>query len=154
MKSIPEYLLISFLIASLTINVAFSQKAALGIKLGVAIANATVDQANPDPSYSSGTSSKIGFLGGIYSGIHAGKDLIFRPGAEITEERAAWLKQAGLTGLIVSPDHWIPELHNTFRGMKNAFEWAEKAVAHGRNKNLVACLSLCATKEFINSTNL
>ncbi len=38
--------------------------------------------------------------------------------------------------------------------MKNAFEWAEKAVANARKKNLVVCLSLCATRQFISTNNL
>ncbi len=79
---------------------------------------------------------------------------LYTSGYHLTEERAALLKDAGLTGIIVSLDHWIPELHNTFRGMKNAFEWAEKAVANARKKKLVVCLSLCATKEFISKKNL
>ena len=79
---------------------------------------------------------------------------LYTSGYHLTKERAVLLKQEGLTGIIVSLDHWIPELHNTFRGMKNAFEWAEKAVANARKENLVVCLSLCATKEFINTNNL
>jgi MoaA/NifB/PqqE/SkfB family radical SAM enzyme len=79
---------------------------------------------------------------------------LYTSGYHLTEERAALLKQEGLTGIIVSLDHWIPELHNAFRGMKNAFEWAEKAVANARRKNLVVCLSLCATRQFISTNNL
>ena len=79
---------------------------------------------------------------------------LYTSGYHFTEERAMFLKDAGLTGIIVSLDHWIPELHNKFRGMKNAFEWAGKAVANARKNNLVACLSLCATKEFISRKNL
>ena len=79
---------------------------------------------------------------------------LYTSGYHLTEERATLLKRHGLTGIIVSLDHWIPELHNKFRGMKNAFEWAEKAVANARKKNLVVCLSLCATKEFISKNNL
>jgi MoaA/NifB/PqqE/SkfB family radical SAM enzyme len=79
---------------------------------------------------------------------------LYTSGYHLTKERAVLLKQEGLTGIIVSLDHWIPELHNTFRGMKNAFEWAEKAVANARKENLVVCLSLCATKEFISTYNL
>ena len=79
---------------------------------------------------------------------------LYTSGYHFTEERATLLKDAGLTGIIVSLDHWIPELHNKFRGMKNAFEWAEKAIDNAGKKNLVACLSLCATKDFINKNNL
>lgn len=79
---------------------------------------------------------------------------LYTSGYHFTEERATLLKRHGLTGIIVSLDHWMPELHNKFRGMKNAFEWAEKAVANARKNNLGACLSLCATKEFISRKNL
>jgi MoaA/NifB/PqqE/SkfB family radical SAM enzyme len=79
---------------------------------------------------------------------------LYTSGYHFTEERAALLKQNGLTGITVSLDHWIPELHNTFRGKGNAFEWAEKAVANARKQGLIVCLSLCATKEFINTNNL
>ena len=79
---------------------------------------------------------------------------LYTSGYHLTEERATLLKRHGLTGIIVSLDHWIPELHNKFRGMKNAFEWAEKAVTNARKKNLAVCLSLCATKAFISKKNL
>ena len=79
---------------------------------------------------------------------------LYTSGYHFTGERAALLKYGGLTGITVSLDHWIPELHNIFRGRKNAFEWAEKAVANARANDLVVCLSLCAAKNFINQDNL
>ncbi len=79
---------------------------------------------------------------------------LYTSGYHFTEERAALLKQHCLTGITVSLDHWIPELHDAFRGKKNAFEWAQKAVAHAKAQGLVVCLSLCATKGFISVTNL
>ena len=79
---------------------------------------------------------------------------LFTSGYHLTKERAALLKQHGLTGVSISLDHWIPALHNSFRGKKNAFEWVEKAVANARKEKLVVCLSLCATNEFINKKNL
>lgn len=79
---------------------------------------------------------------------------LYTSGYHFSEERAKALKDAGLTGVIVSLDHWKPEVHNNFRGVKNAFEWAQKAVANARDQNIVACLSLCATKEFISDYNL
>ena len=45
-------------------------------------------------------------------------------------------------------------MHNKFRGKQNAFDWAEKAVANAIKNNLVVCLSLCATKDFITKNNL
>jgi len=79
---------------------------------------------------------------------------LYTSGYHFTEECAALLKHEGLTGITVSLDHWIPELHNNFRGKKNAFEWAEKAVANARANDLIVCLSLCATKDFITQNNL
>ncbi|MEP6467640.1 MAG: radical SAM protein [Parafilimonas sp.] len=79
---------------------------------------------------------------------------IYTSGYHFTEERAAILKREGLAGIIISLDHWIPELHNNFRGKHNAFEWAEKAAANARANKLIVCLSLCATKEFITQKNL
>lgn len=90
-------------------------------------------------------------LQNIDSGINV---WLYTSGYHLTEERSAMLKQHGLTGVIISLDHWLPEMHNNFRGMKNAFAWAEKAVGNARKKNLVVCLSLCATKEFISKKNL
>ncbi|MEO6813757.1 MAG: radical SAM protein, partial [Ginsengibacter sp.] len=91
----------------------------------------------------------------ILQNIKKGTEVwLYTSGYHFTEERSALLKQEGLTGITVSLDHWIPELHNTFRGKENAFEWAEKAVANARKQDLVVCLSLCATKEFINTNNL
>ncbi len=79
---------------------------------------------------------------------------LYTSGYHLSEERAKTLKDAGLTGVIVSLDHWMPEEHNKFRGVKNAFEWAQKAVANARSQNMIVCLSLCATKEFISVYNL
>ena len=79
---------------------------------------------------------------------------LYTSGYNFSGERAAILKREGLTGITVSLDHWVPELHNKFRGRHNAFEWAEKAAANARENNLVVCLSLCATKDFITQNNL
>ena len=79
---------------------------------------------------------------------------LYTSGYHFTNERAAVLKREGLIGITVSLDHWIPEMHNKFRGRNNAFEWAEKAVSNARKNNLAVCLSLCATQEFITQNNL
>jgi MoaA/NifB/PqqE/SkfB family radical SAM enzyme len=91
----------------------------------------------------------------VLQNIKRGTDVwLYTSGYHFTEERASLLKHAGLTGITVSLDHWVPELHNIFRGKNHAFEWAEKAVANATKQNLVVCLSLCATKEFISKDNL
>ena len=91
----------------------------------------------------------------ILQNIKKGAEVwLYTSGYHFTIERAAALKQNGCTGITVSLDHWVPELHNIFRGKKNAFEWAEKAAANARKEGLVVCLSICATKDFITQNNL
>ncbi|MCX6269784.1 MAG: radical SAM protein [Bacteroidetes bacterium] len=75
-------------------------------------------------------------------------------GFMLTEEKTILLKQAGLTGVSVSLDHYIAEKHNQFRGHKEAFNWAEKAIANCQKAGLLVSVSLCATNEFVSGKNL
>jgi len=75
-------------------------------------------------------------------------------GFSLTETKANQLKSAGLTGVIVSLDHYDAKKHNDFRNHKDAFHWAELAVKNTINAGLVAALSLCVTKAFISVSNL
>jgi MoaA/NifB/PqqE/SkfB family radical SAM enzyme len=75
-------------------------------------------------------------------------------GFKLNNSNALRLKKAGLTGVIISLDHFIPEMHNTFRHFKDAYYWVEEAVKNANNNELVTVLSLCATKEFISEENL
>ncbi len=86
-----------------------------------------------------------------------------RPGTEfwvatsgypLNMDNARLLKKAGLTGVIISLDHHVPEKHNTFRGFKEAYQWVETAVCNAVENNLVTALSLCATRDFISMENL
>ena len=79
---------------------------------------------------------------------------VLTSGFNFTIENARLLKQAGCKGVVVSIDHYIPELHNMFRGNKTAFEGATNAVAAGRQAGLVTSLSVCATKHFIDGGHL
>jgi MoaA/NifB/PqqE/SkfB family radical SAM enzyme len=79
---------------------------------------------------------------------------IYTSGYHLTNDKAAQLKKAGLTGITISLDHWVPELHDSFRGKKGSFEWVEKAAKHTVANNLILCLSLCATNDFISQENL
>jgi len=79
---------------------------------------------------------------------------IYTSGYHLTNDKAAQLKKAGLTGITISLDHWLPELHDSFRGKKGSFKWVEKAAQHTVANNLILCLSLCATNEFISQENL
>jgi len=75
-------------------------------------------------------------------------------GLKFTNENARRLKEAGLTGLIISLDHFIPEKHNAFRHFKDAYYWVEQAVLNAHDQNLVVALSICVTKEFVSHDNL
>lgn len=75
-------------------------------------------------------------------------------GFKFTRENAVRLKAAGLTGVIISLDHYIPELHNKFRGFKDAFYWAETAVKNALEQNFVVTLSVCITRELATRENL
>ena len=75
-------------------------------------------------------------------------------GFKFTTENARLLKSAGLTGVMVSLDHFDAEIHNKFRGFKNAFYWAETAVKNALDQDLVVTLSVCITREFATRENL
>ena len=79
---------------------------------------------------------------------------VLTSGFNFTVENANLLKQAGCKGVVVSIDHYIPELHNMFRGNANAFELATKAIAAARQAGMVTSLSVCATKHFIDGGHL
>jgi len=110
--------------------------------------------------------SQIQFLGGeplmkidtlVRVLEHANKNTDFwvvTSGYNLNVQNAKRLKEAGLTGVIVSLDHFIPEKHNTFRNFSDAFDWAQKAVKNATKNSLVTALSLCVTKDFISEKNL
>jgi MoaA/NifB/PqqE/SkfB family radical SAM enzyme len=75
-------------------------------------------------------------------------------GFKLTSNNAQKLKNAGLTGVIISLDHFIPEKHNNFRGFDKAYYWVEEAIKNSVENGLVTALSLCVTKDFISKGNL
>ncbi|MBL7745074.1 MAG: radical SAM protein [Chitinophagaceae bacterium] len=79
---------------------------------------------------------------------------LYTTGYSLTPGKAVLLKNHGLTGITISLDHYIPEKHNAFRGVRDAFEKALAAIKYAREAGLVTCFSLCATKEFITEENL
>jgi MoaA/NifB/PqqE/SkfB family radical SAM enzyme len=79
---------------------------------------------------------------------------LYSTGYSLTPEKAQLLKQHGLTGITISLDHCDEEKHNTFRGVKDAYDRALKAVAYARDAGLIVCFSVCATKEFTSKENL
>ncbi len=79
---------------------------------------------------------------------------IITSGVGLTAERAKRLKQLGLTGVMVSLDHFDASRHNAFRGFENAYDSAVQAVVNANQAGLVTTLSLCATKTFTTAENL
>jgi MoaA/NifB/PqqE/SkfB family radical SAM enzyme len=79
---------------------------------------------------------------------------VLTSGFNFTYANAQKLKKAGCKGVVVSIDHYIPELHNLFRGNQNAFNAAVNAVKESIQAGMVASLSVCATKAFIDGGHL
>ena len=75
-------------------------------------------------------------------------------GFKLTNEIARKLKNAGLTGVFISLDHFEPEKHNNFRNFKDAYYWAITAAQNAISNKLVVALSLCVTNEFVTDNNL
>jgi MoaA/NifB/PqqE/SkfB family radical SAM enzyme len=79
---------------------------------------------------------------------------VLSSGMGLTADRARDMKEAGITGVNLSLDHWLPELHNAFRGSSSSFAWVQQAVRHARANGLLVALTLCATPQFISEENL
>jgi MoaA/NifB/PqqE/SkfB family radical SAM enzyme len=75
-------------------------------------------------------------------------------GHGLTDNRARGLREAGLTGVQVSIDHWNDQAHDAFRGLDGAFSWALRAATAAARADLIVCLNLCATKAFVTHDNL
>ena len=79
---------------------------------------------------------------------------ILTSGFGLTPERAGRLRQAGLTGVALSLDHWNRDAHDRFRGLNGSFEWVERAAANAHGAGLLVALSLCPTRDFVSRENL
>ena len=79
---------------------------------------------------------------------------VLTSGFNFTASNAALLKQSGLTGVVISLDHFDAEKHDAFRGFQNSFDQVMQAIENAKNQKLVTALTLCATKEFISWENL
>ncbi len=72
----------------------------------------------------------------------------------LDEARAKQLKDAGLTGISISLDHWDAGEHDRFRGLKGAFDWAVRAAQNARKAGLVVGLNLVPTRDFCTPEHL
>jgi len=79
---------------------------------------------------------------------------ILSSGYNLNIENALKLKKAGLTGIVISLDHFDPQHHNEFRGNTKSFEWVQLAVKNSIEANLVTALSICVTSSFVTEQNL
>jgi MoaA/NifB/PqqE/SkfB family radical SAM enzyme len=79
---------------------------------------------------------------------------VLTSGFNMTAQNARLLKQAGCRGIVVSIDHYTPEMHNLFRGHADSFKMAVQAVAMARQVGLVTALSVCGTRQFISQGSL
>jgi MoaA/NifB/PqqE/SkfB family radical SAM enzyme len=94
-------------------------------------------------------------LESVLLGARPGTDFwVITSGYHFTAENALRLKKAGLTGVSVSLDHYLPQAHNRFRGSDQAFENAINAVVNAHGAGLVVNLSICTTRDFTTEANL
>ncbi|HEY6162199.1 MAG TPA: radical SAM protein, partial [Bacteroidia bacterium] len=75
-------------------------------------------------------------------------------GFNLTEENALRLKNAGLTGVAISLDHFDAGQHDRFRGYEGAFAAATEGAVRAKKAGLVVALALVPTREFCTEGNL
>ncbi len=75
-------------------------------------------------------------------------------GHKLTDGNARKLKEAGLTGVFISLDHFDPAAHNKFRNYKDAFYWAQEGAKNAVKNGLVVAYSICMRKEFVTEENV
>lgn len=79
---------------------------------------------------------------------------VLTSGYQCTEQNMQRLKNAGLTGVAVSLDHYIEEFHNEFRRNAKSYEWVLRAINNAHKANLVTALTICVSKAFVTESNL
>jgi MoaA/NifB/PqqE/SkfB family radical SAM enzyme len=79
---------------------------------------------------------------------------IFTSGDGLTEEKAKELKDAGLLGVMMSLDHYTPEIHDNRRGYRGAYEILIKGLKNAQNANLYVGLSCVITKDILKNNEV
>lgn len=79
---------------------------------------------------------------------------VFTNGYNLSAEKAARLKEHGMTGVIISLDHHEQERHDQFRGIRGSYQRALQSAQHVVDSGLLLAFSCCATNEFISMNNL
>jgi MoaA/NifB/PqqE/SkfB family radical SAM enzyme len=79
---------------------------------------------------------------------------IYSSGYGLNLAKAKKLKESGLTGIVISIDHFEEAQHNAFRRNPKSFEYAINAVKYAQHAGLLTALSICVTKSFCTLENL
>ncbi len=79
---------------------------------------------------------------------------IYSSGYGLTYEKAKQLKEAGLTGVSISLDHYLAEQHNAFRRNNKSFEKAIEAVKNVQKAGMLTAVTICVTRSFCTTENL
>lgn len=79
---------------------------------------------------------------------------VLTSGFNFTAANAKALKDGGLTGVVISLDHFDPAKHNSFRGFGDSFSQVIQAIQYAQEQQLVVALTICVTKSFITWHNL
>ena len=79
---------------------------------------------------------------------------ILTSGFNFTAANAGALKAAGLTGVVISLDHFDAAKHDRFRGSPGSFTDVMQAVHHAHANKLVVALTICVTRAFLSWENL
>jgi MoaA/NifB/PqqE/SkfB family radical SAM enzyme len=79
---------------------------------------------------------------------------IYSSGYGLTLDKALKLKQAGLTGISISIDHFLESEHNAFRRNEKSYNYAIEAVKNAQKVGLLTALTICVTKSFCSVENL
>ncbi len=91
----------------------------------------------------------------LVRGAAPGTDFwVLTSGAQLTEDAARRLADAGVTGVAVSLDHWDPARHDAFRGARGTFERAVRGMAFARDAGLVVAADVTATRATANHPDL
>lgn len=79
---------------------------------------------------------------------------ILTSGFNFTASNAKALKVAGVTGVVISLDHYKAALHDAFRGFNNSFDDVMLAVKNAKQNGFVITLTICITRSFVSWENL
>jgi MoaA/NifB/PqqE/SkfB family radical SAM enzyme len=80
--------------------------------------------------------------------------MLFTTGDRLTAEKAKELKDAGLFSIVISLDHFKPELHDEVRGFEGAFDIAMDAVKHSIDVGLYTVISAVPKREWITNGDI